>query len=284
MASQRSEALWDPNRYYTFQGVFITISPFSNATATDRAAAYSVPIITSTDPSRRCAKPGSSEDGTARADHRWGVDEHHHKEETEREGSRIVYNQQRWCYWCCEWVVWRRNERNYQYERRDRYERLADNCTKIPTRKRQRNPRGDTDVDRDSCGSTRTDQFHRRCPRCDEEERRADEGEEGEEESGFEGCHRYGVVMSCFCQTFNLDFTPQSLSPILSYLHSLSLCTFAHLIRSLHSRNGLIDTCRWCERRSNSITASPLLPPPLDANKAAHNLFALSRPPARCAQ
>jgi len=31
-----------------------------------------------------------------------------------------------------------------------------------------------------------------------------EEGEEGEEESGFEGRHRHSVVMSCFCQTFNL--------------------------------------------------------------------------------
>jgi len=111
----------------------------------------------------------------------------------------------------------------------------------------------------------------RAMPRSGEEERWAEEGEEGEEGSSFEGSrHRHGVVMSCF-----YNFIPQSPSPTVSYLHSLSLCTFAHFIRSSHSRNGLTDTCRWCERRSNSITTSPRLPPPLNANEAAHNLFAL---------
>jgi len=82
------------------------------------------------------------------------------------------------------------------------------------------------------------------------------EGEEGEGGSGSEGRHRHGVVMSCFFQTFNLDFTPRSPLSTLSYLRSLSLRTFAHLIRLLHLRNGLIATCRWCEQRSNLITAS----------------------------
>jgi len=64
-----------------------------------------------------------------------------------------------------------------------------------------------------------------RCPRCDEE---------GEDGSGFEGRHRHGVVVSCFFQTFNLDFTPRS--PTYTHYHYFVLLfiLYDQATRSLH--------------------------------------------------
>ena len=177
------------------KAVVTAVFLLSNTAATGYTAAYTVSITSTTHPSGRCAKPGSNEDGTARADCWWEIDERYHKEETEeREGSLIIYNWRRHPR-CCEWVGWRWDEWSYQYERRERHKRSADDCGRISTGKCRRDHRGDADVDNDSGRNARTGRYYRRCPCCDEEERWAREGEEGEDGSGFEGRHRHGVVI-----------------------------------------------------------------------------------------
>ena len=236
------------------RAAFATAPPLSNTTPTECTTAYTISITSRTYTSGRCTELGSNEDGTPRANCWWEINECRREEETEeREGSHVARNGQWWrrCPWCRERVGWRWNERSYQHERGERCSHPADDCGRISTRECWRNYRRDAGVDYDSDWDTWANWYNGRCTHFGEEEGWAREGEEGEDGYGLESCHRYGVVIvtpfrSCFWWTFNLYFTPRSLTPTLSYLHSLSLCTFAHFIRSLHQRIGLVDTCRLC--------------------------------------
>ena len=100
-----------------------------------------------------------NEDGTARADRQWDSTKAVAKKQGEKDPVSFATSSD-----SVPGVLSGWNERSYQYERRDWYKHLADNCGSISTRKHRRNPRGDTDIDRDSCRSTQTDQFHGRCP------------------------------------------------------------------------------------------------------------------------